>query len=280
FRDAPQKFGGITLYQFGELYCDSGWEIPPHQQWCHEITYIISGNATFLVNGIKTKVKEGDVCISPFESEHGIQVDAACDLRYVYMAFLFNEDANTEEFELLKGFFKNGMTNFYAHNNTNVLPPLLRGMEEFYRKSAGYRMMVEGYLKQILILTYRSFDEHNIGIPKQRHIFNSSGTTLYAVIHYVEDNIFELTSIEEISKSLNYNHAYIARLFKKHMGMTLQEYLEHKKVEKALDLLGHGKVPLGQVVAQLGFGSQENFTRVFNRVTKMPLEEFLQQEQA
>ena len=45
------NFGPITLYQVGELSCISGYTVPPHKQWCHEISYVISGEGLFTTNG-------------------------------------------------------------------------------------------------------------------------------------------------------------------------------------------------------------------------------------
>ncbi len=37
------NFSGTTLYQLGDLSCLSGYQVPLHKQWCHEISYVISG---------------------------------------------------------------------------------------------------------------------------------------------------------------------------------------------------------------------------------------------
>ena len=44
------NFSGITLYQLGDLSCLSGYQVPLHKQWCHEISYVISGEGLFTTN--------------------------------------------------------------------------------------------------------------------------------------------------------------------------------------------------------------------------------------
>ena len=279
FQDAPQKFGGVTLFQFGELYCDSGLQIQEHEQWCFEITYVISGKATFFLDGKPTNVSAGDVCVSPYRRSHAIHVDPECDLRYAYIGFLFNEDAVDEEYGFLKDFFHSEMTDLYIHNNSSILFPFMRAMEEFYRKSKGYRMMVEGYIQQILILTCRAFDSSPMPLPRPKAFQDAEGASVYSIIRYVEDNIFEMQTADEAAQALNYTPAYASALFKKRMGMPLKEYFEHKKIEKGIDLLKYGEMPLEDIAAQLRYPSVSSFQMVFQRIMGVSLAEYLERQE-
>ena len=45
-----EKFGDILVYQIGEMRCVNGYSVPEHNQWCHEISYVISGEGVFTTN--------------------------------------------------------------------------------------------------------------------------------------------------------------------------------------------------------------------------------------
>jgi len=110
----PEKFTGITLYQFGELYFESNMEVSPHKQWCHEISYIISGRGVFRLDGVDYIVGEGDLFISPLNRTHSIKAAKDSTLRFTYVGFNFNEDSNTEDYDFLKSFYQPDMKEIYT----------------------------------------------------------------------------------------------------------------------------------------------------------------------
>lgn len=59
------NFSGITLYQLGDLSCLSGYQVPLHKQWCHEISYVISGEGLFTTNNETELLMEGYVHFRP-----------------------------------------------------------------------------------------------------------------------------------------------------------------------------------------------------------------------
>lgn len=269
FTRNPEKFTGITLYQFGELYFEAGSEVAPHKQWCHEISYIISGQGTFQLDGVDYIVNEGDLFISPLNHIHAIKASKGTTLRFTYVGFDFNDDSNTEDYDFLKSFYTINMDKILTKDKTGVLFPFFRSLEEFYHKNIGFHMMVESYIKQILILTRRTFMEKEVSSLPQDTSSTSVGNTIYSIIRYIDDNIFEIQKVSEISSNLTYNQSYISSLFKKKMGMTMQQYINSKRIEKAIEMLKYGKFSITHVADQLNYTSVQNFCRAFSRVMKV-----------
>ena len=271
----PEKFTGITLYQFGELYFENSMEVPPHRQWCHEISYIISGQGVFNVDGVDYIVSEGDIIISPLNSRHAIKAAANATLRFAYIGFTFNEDSNTPDYDLLKDFYREHRRQVHAKDKSGILFPFFKSLEEFYRKHMGFHMMVESYIKQILILTCRSFSEKETAPLVHDETSAAVGNTVYSVIRYIDDTIFDVHRVSEVAAALNYNMSYISDLFKKKMGMTMQQYINNKRIEKALELLKYGKLSITQVANRLNYSSVQSFCRAFSRVMKTSPAQYL-----
>lgn len=277
FNVNPEKFTGIDLYQFGELYIESGTEVPVHRQWCHEITYIISGQGIFRLDEVDYIVNEGDIFISPLNRNHSIKASKDSTLRFTYIGFNFNEDSNREGYGFLKDFYRSELQNVHVKDKAGVLFPFFRSLEEFYRKNIGFHMMVESYIKQILILTRRSFSEKEVPALPPDTSGTSVGNTIYSIIRYIDDNIFEIQRVSEISSALTYNPSYISNLFKKKMGMTIQQYINSKKIEKATELLKYGKFSVTHVAEQLNYTSVQNFCRAFTNIMKVSPSQYLKQ---
>lgn len=240
-----------------------------HRQWCHEISYIISGHGVFQLDGVDYIVNEGDIFISPLDRDHTIKAAKDSTLRFAYVGFNFNNDSNTEDYSILKYFYTTDLKVVHAKDETGILFPFFRGLEEFYRKNIGFHMMVESYIKQILILTRRAFSEKEISALPPDTSGTSVGNTIYSIIRYIDDNIFDLQRVSEISSALTYNQSYISSLFKKKMGLTLQQYINSKRIEKAAELLKYGKFTITHVAEQLNYTSVQNFCRAFTRIMKV-----------
>lgn len=73
--------------------------------------------------------------------------------------------------------------------------------------------------------------------------------------------IADLAAVAEISPG------HLIRTFKKTTGMTVHEFVEQARLERARILLGESSLPLKQIAARLGFGSPSSFSLAFRRAT-------------
>ena len=135
------NFGPITLYQVGELSCISGYTVPPHKQWCHEISYVISGEGLFTTNGETDLLAEGDIHFAPANSVHAIKTVNNSDLRYGYIGFGFGDGELDRDTARLRAFFEE-TTVFKATDHSELIIPVLRNLDELYNRAEFYEMMV------------------------------------------------------------------------------------------------------------------------------------------
>ena len=75
----------------------------------------------------------------------------------------------------------------------------------------------------------------------------------------------ELT-IEKIAKELHYSRNYFGQLFKTEMGMSVSEFINQVRVQKAKEMLFEGGYRIGQIAEKVGFNDQQYFTRVFKKI--------------
>ncbi|SDD93068.1 AraC-type DNA-binding protein [Paenibacillus sp. UNCCL117] len=267
FAQGQSTFGGIDLYQIGEICCESGYEIGPHLQFCLELSCIVSGSGYFIIDDEQVAVREGDLLFNATGHMHTIRTDAAGPLRFVYMGFMFNTSAEAE-FAEMERFFQSSPYH-HARDSYNLMMPFIRNIDEFYSQKPHSRILIRNYLEEIIVLAYRTFTEK--GGPATRYApakskSNSVGYTVYSVIRYVENHIFELKSIRTMAEQLGYSYTYLSHTFKDKTGMTLQRYINHKKVEKALELLRFGGMSITQVADRLQYETVQSFSKAFSRI--------------
>ncbi|NOU67383.1 helix-turn-helix domain-containing protein [Paenibacillus sp. LMG 31461] len=270
FGNGEAVFGGIDLFQIGEICCECGYEIPVHYQYCLELSCIVSGSGYFYINDSCIQVEAGDILFNSVGHSHSIKTDQTNMLRFVYMGFKFNEQVS-KEFAEIQAFLQSAPY-YFSKDMHNLLIPFMRNIDEFYSQKPYSHSMIRNYIEEIIVSAYRSFTQ------KADKVFQytpersprSVGQTVYTVIRYIENNIFELESIKFLSIQLNYNPTYLSHVFKRRTGMTLQRYINHKKIEKALELLKYGNFTIKQVSEKLGYETIQSFSKAFSRIMGYP----------
>ncbi|GAA3404262.1 AraC family transcriptional regulator [Paenibacillus hodogayensis] len=270
FAAGESTFGCIDLYQIGEICCEGGHEISSHRQKCLELSYIVSGSGVFYCDGKAVKVTQGDIVCNAFGHMHAIAADASSLLRFVYMGFMFN-DKTDEELASIRSFLQ-ASPYHHAKDTYGLMIPFMRNIDEFYAHKPYSRTMIRNYLEEVIVLSYRSFTEtsgRTVPYSPQKSA-NSVGYTVYSVIRYVEKHIFGLKTIRTIADDLGYSYTYLSHTFKDKTGMTLQRYINHKKAEKALELLKYGNLSIRQIAEQLHYETAQSFSKAFSRIMGCP----------
>jgi len=101
----------------------------------------------------------------------------------------------------------------------------------------------------------------------QEDIVQSKVTRQYKDLLYDMDENVRDYSFEKAVDYMHMSEAYFSRFFKKVSGMTFSQYLNHIRVNKAIDLIRQGKLSVTQISAECGFDTIRNFNRVFKQIT-------------
>ncbi|MBR5439482.1 MAG: AraC family transcriptional regulator [Clostridia bacterium] len=94
---------------------------------------------------------------------------------------------------------------------------------------------------------------------KNEHSTNLSALTKEA-LSIINNKLFTITSIEEISKDLLVSETYLYRLFKKEMGISPKKYINEKRLLAAQNMLLLGKKPT-EIYLYCGFNEYTSFYR-------------------
>lgn len=90
---------------------------------------------------------------------------------------------------------------------------------------------------------------------------------------YIEDNLTERISFEELASKLAISRRNFDRRFIKATGNTPVEYLQRVKVEVAKSTLEKGRKNIFEVMSEVGYSDDKAFREVFRKITGMsPLE--------
>ncbi len=94
-------------------------------------------------------------------------------------------------------------------------------------------------------------------------------TLVDKVVSYVERNLSEEISRSDIAGTVFMNADYVAKCFKKKMGVSITEYISGRRIEKAKEyLLGTG-LSVKEISSMVGFSNFSYFNLVFRKTVGM-----------
>jgi AraC family transcriptional regulator len=84
---------------------------------------------------------------------------------------------------------------------------------------------------------------------------------------YIEQSLDRDLSIQALAEIVGISPHYFADQFRRSTGFTPHQYVSHRRIARAQQLLADPNLPLADVAYQCGFTSQSQFTTLFRRFT-------------
>ncbi len=265
-RDANYEASPITLnlfsvYQICDLACASDHTVRQHTQICHEITYIVSGEGVFYRNGKAYDVYPNMVFLVNDQDVHSIKSSKDSPLRFMCLGFGFHKDhPDFPKYAHICSFFDHLQTPLIMDKN-NLFNLFTLALSEVSNTDALAEEMLEAYVRQIIIQTFRDFTSVN----KQKINLvdiNDTNPLIYEIAHYIDSNLTHIKKLSDIANAFDYSYAYLSRIFSQTMGVPIRDYYAQRRLEKAADMLS-ADIPISAVSEKLQFADVSSFCKAF-----------------
>ena len=83
------------------------------------------------------------------------------------------------------------------------------------------------------------------------------------IAEYIRINCHKNLTVSAIAAHFSYNPDYVGKLFRKHFGVGLKEYIAQQKLKMAKDLLLTTDLSVKQIASELGYGHENLFIKFF-----------------
>lgn len=102
----------------------------------------------------------------------------------------------------------------------------------------------------------------------------AQGVAMPPLIGYIHENYRRLDSIAQIADAFHITPSHLCRTFKKQTGVTLVQYINNLKIQRAGDLLGDTGRSVAVIAEECGFHTVMYFSRMFKSIAGLPPSEY------
>jgi AraC-like DNA-binding protein len=225
-----------------------------------DLTYIFSGKAYYTINGISYEVGQGDLLCIP----QGSLRSATTDAKNLMASYALN-------FQLCDFKGKEVALPFPLVSHVGKPEELLSLYNEltfeWLKKNKGYELKTRALLLMILHYYFINFyyKDNNVDIDKR----------IQKAVRYILDNLHKQIEIKELAASAGLSTAYFGTLFKKYMGISVNEYINKMKISNAENILMSGQFSVHEAAYKCGFEDIFYFSKLFKKIKGFPPSQIL-----
>ena len=134
------------------------------------------------------------------------------------------------------------------------------------RQAKSYREIVRLFKSMLTDFTIR---------VHQSQLIASSDPLITRISREIENHLHEKITPTSIAEHLGYSVPYLCNQFKKNTGITITDYIHHRKITEACFLLEQPDANVTQVAMALGFTTASYFSSVFQKEMGMPPADYM-----
>lgn len=240
-----------------------------HLHDSYEIYLFLGGNADFYVEHNCYHLKRGNLMIINNKEVHRYLVHDHTPYERISTHFnpILVRNACTKQSDLLSCFENrpNGRDNITILDE-DALEKYLSLADKLHTAMKadcyGSDILASTYLLQLLVMVNTCFNNSTY-LPH-----NTIPELSYQVMQFIDQNLKEHFTLEELANQFYLDRSYLSRKFKEQAGCTLQEYLILKRVSLAKTFLSEGKT-VSEACELSGFHDYSNFIRTFTKYAKI-----------
>ena len=130
------------------------------------------------------------------------------------------------------------------------------------------------HVSQLVHTLFTSLYDLSYGIRQVKEMTPAQETNINAALKYISSHYKEELNIDIISSQIGYSKHYFDKIFKRQMGISVHQYINDFRVDKAKELLAYSKLSVNSIATHVGFKTTLTFIRNFERSVHMTPSEY------
>ncbi len=231
----------------------SNFDFPAHMHHCFEFLYVSEGEMCAEVDAESCTLHAGEGLLFFPNQIHSMHTETAS----VHILCLFSPDLVGSYAKKVSG--KLPYSNYFRPTES-----LIRTLESM--PADPNRYLLKGMLYRLCgefdsAATYKD-------VPEASHVL------LHDIFRFIEQNAHADCSLENLSRHVGYDYAYLSRYFHRKTGVPYNRYLNSYRISRACYLLKNSRMTVLEISSECGFNSLRTMNRNFLSETGMPPAEY------
>ncbi|MDX9916677.1 MAG: AraC family transcriptional regulator [Gudongella sp.] len=127
-------------------------------------------------------------------------------------------------------------------------------------KTKGYSLRISALMLEMMEMLYLHFVETSE--DKCNRLRGDSIKTLRMALNKIDKEFDRGMTLSSLADDLELNMHYLSRLIKKSLGITFQEYIDSKRLQRAIELLTQSDKTVTEVALESGFPNVKSMNRL------------------
>ena len=237
-----------------------GFHFDTHMHHSAELVLCRRGTLTITAQNVGLDVRAGEYLVVFPNVLHRADVRSQEPCQILQMHFnregLYSEDGAEPDGFLLELALEK--RKFLRGTATDQLDACISGVcGELSRRQAGKRRMLDCYMEQLFILLSRDLKkEGSTPLCRNPHLVHAS--------LYIGSHCTEKITVASVAEEAGVSARYLTRLFQEQLGLGVAAYIAEMRISRSIDFMFRNPgYPLSQLALDMGFSSQQHFSRVF-----------------
>lgn len=233
-----------------------------HYHDFHKIIVFISGKVTYHIEGKAYHLKPRDILLVSQGAIHKPEIDPS--VPYERYIFWIRDDLSCQELNTCFQKANDRSFNLVRADSTlqERLKDLLPEIEQtLQNKHFGDTVLRNALFTQFMIYINRIFLRTSSSPDKKTY---SSDTQVEQLLKYINRNLSENLSIDQLANRFFFSKYHMMRKFKNETGYTIHNYITSKRLLMARSLISQG-MPVMKAAQASGFHDYTTFVRAYKK---------------
>lgn len=233
-----------------------------HYHDFHKIIVFISGKVTYHIEGKAYHLKPRDILLVSQGAIHKPEIDPS--VPYERYIFWIRDDVSCQELNTC--FQKANDRSFNLVRADSALQERLKDLlpeieQTLQNTHFGDPILKDALFTQFMIYINRIFLRTSSSPDKKAY---SSDTQVEQLLKYINRNLSENLSIDQLAERFFFSKYHMMRKFKNETGYTIHNYITSKRLLMARSLISQG-MPVMKAAQASGFHDYTTFVRAYKK---------------
>nr|WP_289768718.1 AraC family transcriptional regulator [uncultured Acetatifactor sp.] len=249
-------------------YNEQNYGFEPHWHTAMEIILPVENYYDADVNKTSYRIHPGEILVIPMSEIHSLTAPEN-GKRFIFL-FDMNLITKLKSFSGLQPLLIQPLymtRDTHPHIYDAAYDTLMQIKDEYFRQNEFAELKIYSLLLNLFAKIGQNYLQKrdlfsNIGAPKQKEYIKRFNNLL----DYIDTHCTEDLNLENVASLAGFSKFHFSRLFKQYTSLTFNEYLNHRRLKTAEELLAVPGLSITEVSMRSGYTSLSTFNRLFKQV--------------